>query len=613
MPPRSTPTKPRPSASEDEVRLDRLRQRRRRYPLWRLVWANLRDDLRLLKRAWFSLSALLLVLSSGTLYLYWAYFPQHCQTDGSDCGVDLAQALYETLQLLIFQSGLAFPPDLVGRLLFFAIPLLGLFFLLQSAIDLSRLIFDKSANPEIWQIALARTFSNHVIIAGLGRVGYRTALQLLDAGYEVVVIEADWASEFVATLLQLKVPVVRGDARDPQILRQAGATRARGLIAAINDDLRNIEIVLTARRIAPDLQTVLRIYNRELDANLERSFGPNTAFCISMLSAPTFAAAALSREIVQVLNLPEGLLGISELTVAPESSLSGFVRSIEEQYGVRVLRHRDPHGRERRPGFMQQFAAGDVVLMIGRLENLERARLANVPQSKTGFLRPLVHQATGPTLNGVIVCGMGQVGLQVIRLLLANAPHAEIVAICTPDTPARIVAEISQLGVRVVKGDARLPHVLAEAGLERAYALASLYSNDLLNVQVGMAARSQRPDLHLVLRVFSDVLAERLAVLFGINTAYSTSALAAPALAAAAIRYDVGYAFDVGERILATRVLHVADGDALLGQRVADLREARGQLVICLRRSGSSFVPPGLEERLQPGDEVVVVGDIRRN
>ncbi len=605
--------KPRPSASEDEVRLDRLRQRRRRYPLWRLVWANLRDDLRLLKRAWFPLSALLLVLIGGTIYLYWYYFPQHCQMDGSDCGVDLAQALYETLQLLIFQSGLAFPPDLVGRLLFFAIPLLGLFFLLQSAIDLSRLIFDKSANPEIWQIALARTFSNHVIIAGLGRVGYRSALQLLDAGYEVVVIEGDWTSEFVATLLQLKVPVVCGDARNPQILRQAGATRARGLIATINDDLRNIEIVLTVRRIAPDLQTVLRIYNRELDANLERSFGPNTAFCISMLSAPTFAAATLSREIVQVLNLPEGLLGISELTVASESSLCGFVRSIEEQYGVRVLRHRDPYGRERRPGFMQQLDAGDVVLILGRLENLERIRLANTPQSKIGFLRPLEPQPCRPTLNSVIVCGMGQVGLQVIRLLLANAPHAEIVAICTPETPARIVAEISQLGVRVIKGDARQPHVLAEAGLERAYALASLYSNDLLNIQVGMAARNQRPDLHLVLRVFSDVLAERLAVLFGINTAYSTSALAAPALAAAAIRYDVGYAFDVGERLFATRVVHVDTGDALIGQRVADLREARGELAICLRRGGSSFVPPGLDERIQLGDEIVVVGDIRRN
>ncbi|WP_255604446.1 NAD-binding protein [Oscillochloris sp. ZM17-4] len=549
MPSASSSPPPRPTASEDEVRLERLRERRRRYPLWRLVWANLRDDVRLLRQAWFPLVALLLVLVGGTLYLFLDYFPARMSCAPPLCGVDLAQALYETLQLLIFQSGLDFPSDPLGRLLFFAIPLLGLFFLLQSAIDLGRLIFDKSVSPEQWQVSLARTFSGHVIVCGLGRVGYRTALQLLDAGYDVVVIETAWDSEFVATALRLKAPVILGDARDPDVLRQAGLGRARGLIAAINDDLTNIEIILAARRRRPGIQTVLRIYNRELDTNLEQSFGPNTAFSISTLAAPTFAAAVVGRAIVQVISLPEGMLGIAELTVEPESMLSGFVAGVEERYRVRVLRHRDPAGRERRRGVMQKIDAGDVVLMLGRLDDLERARLDNTPQSKIDFLRSLPPKASGDQLNTVIVCGIGQVGIQVIRLLLASAPHSEIVAVCLPETPAPIIAEIEGLGVRALRGDARDARVLEEAGLARAYTLASLYSNDLLNVQVGLAARGRRPDIHLVLRVFSDVLAERLAALFGINTAYSTSALSAPALAAAAVLYDVGYAFDVGERL----------------------------------------------------------------
>ncbi|NTW04399.1 MAG: potassium transporter TrkA, partial [Oscillochloris sp.] len=434
------PVSPRSATSEDEVRLDRLRARRRRYPLWRLIWANLRDDARLLRQAWFPLSALLLVLISGTLYLFVSYFPQRCAAQNKDCGVDLAQSLYETLQLLIFQSSLDFPVESMGRILFFAIPLLGLFFLLQSAIDLSRLIFDKSASPELWQISLARTFSGHVIVCGLGRVGYRTVLQLLEAGYDVVVIELVWDSEFVATVLRLKVPVILGDARDRDVLESAGVGRARGLIGAINDDLKNIEVVLTARRRYPGLQTVLRIYNRELDRNLERSFGPNTAFSISTLAAPTFAAAALSRAIVQVLNIPEGLLGTSELTVEPESMLSGFVNSVEERYNLRVLRHRNQAGHEQRGGFMQKIESGDVILLLGCLDNLERARLDNVPHSKIGFLRPLPPQSASDPLNTVIVCGIGQIGIQVIRLLLANAPRSEIVAICLPETPAPIVA-----------------------------------------------------------------------------------------------------------------------------------------------------------------------------
>ncbi|MEI8307118.1 MAG: NAD-binding protein [Chloroflexales bacterium] len=604
------PVPPRPTASEDEVRLERLRERRRRHPLWRLIWANLRDDARILRQAWFPLTALLLVLIGGTLYLFLDYFPARMSCAPPLCGVDPVLALYEAIKLLIFQSGLDFPTDPLGQLLFFIIPILGLFFLLQSAIDLGRLIFDKSASPEAWQESLARTFSDHLIICGLGRVGYRVVLQLLDAGYEVVVIESAWESEFVSTVLRLKVPVILGDARDPDVLAQAGIARARGMIAVVNDDLRNVEIVLTARRRRAELQTVLRIYNRELDTNLERSFGPNTAFNISNLAAPTFATAALSHDIVQAISLPEELLGISELTVTSTSALAGFARSVEDGYGIRVLRHRDQTGRERRGDIAQRrIVPGDVLLLLGCLDALAHARTDNLPKTKP--VRSPQAQHPSPRYNTMIVCGMGQVGIHVIRLLLANAPQSEIVAICTPETPQAIITEIAQLGVRVLRGDARNLRVLEEAGLAQAYTVASLYSNDLLNVQVGLAARKHRPDIHLVLRVFSDVFAERLSALFGINTAYSTSALAAPALAAAAVLYDVGYAFDIGERLFATRTVTVRAGDPLDGRHVDDLRDQRGLLVIALRRAGSALVPALLNATLQPDDEVVLLGDLR--
>ncbi len=601
------PAPPRPTASEDEVRLERLRERRQRHPLWRLIWANLRDDARILRQAWFPLLALLLVLAGGTLYLFLDYFPARMSCAPPLCGVDLVLALYEAIKLLIFQSGLDFPADPLGRLLFFAIPLLGLFFLLQSAIDLGRLLFDKSASPEAWQTSLARTFSGHLIICGLGRVGYRAVLQLLDAGYEVVVIETAWESEFVSTVLRLKVPVILGDARDPDVLAQAGIARARGMIAVVNDDLRNVEIALTARRRRAGLQTVLRIYNRELDANLEHSFGPNTAFNISNLAAPTFAAAAICRNIVQAISLPEDLLGITEITVAPASALVGSARSVEDGYAVRVLRHRDQAGRERRGGTTRKIAAADVLLLLGRLNALEQVRADNLPRARP----PRYAQHPGARDNTIIVCGMGQVGIQVIRLLLASAPQSEIVAICTPETPQAIFTEIAQLGVRVLRGDARNLRVLEEAGLRQAYAVASLYSNDLLNVQVGLAARGRRPDIHLVLRVFSDVFAERLSALFGINTAYSTSALAAPALAAAAVLYDVGYAFDIGERLFATRSVTVQPGDWLDGRRPDDLRDQTGLLAIRLCRRRKALAPPPLAITLQPGDEVMLLGDLR--
>ncbi|NTW03034.1 MAG: hypothetical protein HGA19_17430, partial [Oscillochloris sp.] len=60
-----------------------------------------------------------------------------------------------------------------------------------------------------------------------------------------------------------------------------------------------------------------------------------------------------------------------------------------------------------------------------------------------------------------------------------------------------------------------------------------------------------------------------------------------------------------------TRTLTVQAGNALDGQRVGNLREQAGLLVIVLRRNGAAQIPAPLDAILQPGDEVVLLGDMR--
>jgi Trk K+ transport system NAD-binding subunit len=573
-----------------------------------LVLANIRDLRLLISQAWITLLSLAAVILGNVLYRLLAYFPDRCvQGETTACTVDAGVAFYETLRMMVFEGGLELPADWIGRTLFFALPLLGLFFLLSSVVNFTRLLFDKGGRPQAWQISLAQTFRDHVIVVGLGRVGYRVVLQLLDAGYEVVVIDTEWAGEFVPTALRLSVPVVHGDGREPDVLRQAGLNRARGLITAINDDLKNIEIALTARRLRIGLPTVLRIYNRALDVNLERSFGRNSAFSSSALAAPTFAAAAVSREIVHVLALPEGLLGLTELTIAPGSDLNRPAHTVEARFQVRIVRHRDAQGkprRERDP--LRLLDAGDIVLAFGALDSLEAARVANSLHAR----ETMPQQRPGPQRNRVIVCGLGKVGSEVLRLLMQYRPRPDLALICTPETPAAATEPFSAAGVQVIRGDARDPQILAAAGMERTYTIAALFSDDLTNLQIGLAAREMRPDVHLVLRVFSDVLAERLAAIFGINTAYSTSALAAPTLAAAAVLREVDYAFDVGERLFASETRTLQVGDGLAGRTVAELRQTTEVLAVLIRRVGANLMLPDLDERLQPGDEAVLLGDI---
>ncbi len=150
----------------------------------------------------------------------------------------------------------------------------------------------------------------------------------------------------------------------------------------------------------------------------------------------------------------------------------------------------------------------------------------------------------------------------------------------------------------------------AALGLDTAYAVAALTADDGLNLQVGLAARRARPDIHLVLRVFSDALAEKLEDLFGIHTAYSTSGLAGATLAAAAVLGDVSHALTVDQQLFSTDLMTVRAGDHLAGKTVADLRAQYAALVVGLWRAAHLQTLPPLDTVLAVGDEVVLLASL---
>jgi Trk K+ transport system NAD-binding subunit len=590
------------------------RPRMRRRNLWRLVRANLYDLGLLLNESWIVLAGFFIVTAVGTIYLWLFYDPCRYDSDPATalCRLSALEALYETTKLQTLQSGLAFPRgSIVGGLLFFLIPLLGLALIFQGVLNFGRLLLDKGSRREAWQIALASAYSNHVIVCGLGRVGMRTVDQLLEAGYDPVVIERDWSSEFVERALSLSVPVIVGDGREPLTLRRAGIQRARAVVSLISDDLLNIEIALTARALATNARIILRVFGEELDQNLERSLGRNAAFSASALAAPTYAAAAVSREIDVVIPGIEHPLGMTQLTVQPKSMLHGTAQSLEQVFGVRVVH------QERSTGIAADLRAQtpintyDKVTLIGTYEVLEAARLGNLGDQTLDRLRAVPLQHLTEQYDTVIVCGLGKVGYRVVRQLHALNPRPKIVVVRLvdgrPDFPQRIE---SLPGVRMVIGDAREESVLREAGIDRAFSVAALTSDDLLNLQASLAARRIRPDVHIVVRVFSEALADRLGDMFGIRTAYSTSALASPTLAAAAVVGDIAFGFMAGGRLYGSRQLQIAAGGQFESRTIGELRDREGVLVVELRRAGRASPLPPLDAQLAAGDEIMLVGPV---
>ena len=613
--------------SSSEARLQRLL--RRREPFWRLVAASIYDVYVLAREARVTLIGFAILTCVNVAYLLFIY-------DHVAAGVrpfTVLSALYETMRMMSLETDLPIPDgDVLGDVLFFITPLLGLALLFQGILNFGRFVLDKGSRREGWQISLARTYYNHVVVCGLGSVTYRVIRELLEAGYEVVAIERDWNSEFLEATLALSVPVIHGDARSREVLRNAGITRARSVIAGLNDDLANVEIGLSARRLRPGIPVVLRIFNDELDLNLEQTFGHNSVFSASALAAPTLAAAALGRSIAHVLPLPPQFnhadgaprfLGVLQQQIVPGSEFIGPPEELEERFEVRVVHH-VRGGPSRRNGSQNhrlppRIEYGDQVALLGPLDQLERVRLLD--QSGFHHRQPIVGlrsfsltplPGANRAFDTVIVCGLGRIGFRVVRALSLMRPRPRVVLVYQhPDTDRELVEEVRGLVADLCQGDARLGAVLQHAGIDRACAVIAATGDDLTNMQIGLAARRLAHDIDLVLRVYNEDLAERLETLFGAHTTFSVPALAAPTLSAAAVVRGIDYAIEVAEQIYSTTALRVEPGDHLEGRAVGELRQQQHMLVLALQRA-EEYVRVTLDTRLQAGDEVALLIDLRR-
>jgi Trk K+ transport system NAD-binding subunit len=173
---------------------------------------------------------------------------------------------------------------------------------------------------------------DHVIVCGLGSIGYRVVQGLVARGTTMVAVEANEEGRFVAAARAIGVPVVIGDARQRELLQQLGLATARALVAATSDDLVNLSATLNARRLRPDLRVVVRLFDPAFAVRVQRGFGIRFTRSVSHLAAPAFAAAAIGTEVVGAI--PVGDRRVVLLARIRASAGSGIVGQT-----VRALAH----------------------------------------------------------------------------------------------------------------------------------------------------------------------------------------------------------------------------------------------------------------------------------
>jgi voltage-gated potassium channel Kch len=108
-----------------------------------------------------------------------------------------------------------------------------------------------------------------IIIAGFGRFGQITGRLLQANGFRSTVLESD--IEQIEVLRKFGRRVHYGDATRLDLLRAAGAERAKMLVVAIDEPEKAVELVETAKKAFPNLIVLARAFDRRHAYDLLRN------------------------------------------------------------------------------------------------------------------------------------------------------------------------------------------------------------------------------------------------------------------------------------------------------------------------------------------------------
>jgi len=225
---------------------------------------------RILKRIYFSVGALILLIVIGSTGFY----------VGADPQPTLQDALHMTLiTITTIGYGEVVPLNALSEQIFagmlgiagfgtltFLFTSLTVFFL---ETDLDYTLRRRRMEQQI------KKLRGHYIICGFGRVGRNIAEELYSTGRDFVAIDPDESNFEISRERFPGLLYLHGDASDDDLMLGADIGDARGIFAVTGDDGKNIMITLTAKQLNPRVHVVARCHELRNAEKLKRAGAKN--------------------------------------------------------------------------------------------------------------------------------------------------------------------------------------------------------------------------------------------------------------------------------------------------------------------------------------------------
>ncbi|WP_054958179.1 potassium channel family protein [Paenibacillus dakarensis] len=211
--------------------------------------------------------------------------------------------------------------------------------------------------------------SKQFAVIGLGRFGSSLALELMDLGYEVLGIDRD--EEVVEDMSELLTHTVVADATDEEVLKSLGIRNFDCGIVAIGDDIQmSILAAILLKELGVDTvvaKAVSVLHGRALQKlGVDRVIFPERDMGIRV------AHQLVTPNLLDYIELSKDYR-IVEMTVT--ECMDGKTLSelnTRVRYGISVVALNQRAGVIVAPTAMDVLRAGDIMVVIGSKENIDR-------------------------------------------------------------------------------------------------------------------------------------------------------------------------------------------------------------------------------------------------
>lgn len=245
-------------------------------------------------------------------------------------------ALYSIYRQLFFEPTDNFPVTTISRAIVLLTPIVSVVLLAQGLFKVGASMLDKEARREVRDQIMANQMRGHIVVCGLGHVGFRVVEELRILGEDIIAIEQSEHDSFATEVRAMGISVHIADAKRDDVLEMVGVARAKAVVCATSNDLANLEIALDSKKLNPEVRVVLRMFDQRLAGKVGGALELDQSFSTSALSAPLIAIQATHKGVRSAYRIDD-IVRVTAEVLVNENAKESAVHELEERLPCRIV------------------------------------------------------------------------------------------------------------------------------------------------------------------------------------------------------------------------------------------------------------------------------------